>query len=134
MPKSARGEIIVTPMPPKIILITITGYWDTPLLPDVLKELELGLRGRTGVSLFFDAEMMNGYDSAIRVGMTDWFRAHRPSLQCIHGLIRSKIVAMGATLAKLAMDASEDEIHASRASWERAFKAAGGALSSLRTK
>jgi hypothetical protein len=75
--------------------------------------------------LFNDNDEMDGYDSAFRTTMTEWAQKHKERLQCTHVLVRSRLVAMGVTVAQLVLRENL-KMYADRKSFEAAFAALGG--------
>jgi hypothetical protein len=122
---STRGEAALGLIPPAIVLFSVQGHWDDPLLRQVIPVADELVRAHPKVDLFFDVERLAGYDSIARVGMTRWVGANRPRLRDVHVLVGSKLVAMGATVANLALGGLMT-IHSERREFWLAFEAAGG--------
>jgi hypothetical protein len=123
--RSSRAELTVQVRPPAILLLTVQGYWEGALMSQVIRELDRFVHPRTGLHFFVDAEMLTGYDSEVRVALTEWVRTNRPALRSVHALVRSKIVAMGTSVANLALG-NFLIAHSSRSDFERAMNAANG--------
>jgi hypothetical protein len=122
---SARGEAAVGLIPPAILLFSVRGHWDEPLLRQVVPVADELVRAHRKIRLFFDVEHLAGYDSATRLGMTRWVGDNRPRLRDVHVLVGSKLVAMGTTVANLALGGLMT-IHSDRRKFWLAFEAAGG--------
>jgi hypothetical protein len=93
-------------------------------MSQVARALDRLLQPRAWIDLFIDAEELVRYDSGVRVAMTEWVSENRSSLHSVHALVKSKIVAMGAAVANLALGGFVT-IHRDRTSFERAIAAAG---------
>ena len=55
------------------------------------------------VDVFFDVEGLTSYDSGLRTGMTKGLLADRERIASLRVLVRAKIVAMGVSVASLAL-------------------------------
>jgi hypothetical protein len=76
---------------------------------------------RTGsVAGFHHSFGMTGYDSECRIELTNWVMSHRAQSRLFIGL-RSKIVAMGVSVANLALG-NVIQTHASPATLESALE------------
>jgi hypothetical protein len=122
---SARGEATVELFPPDVVLLTLRGHWENAILSQLVRELGRVMPPREQVDFFIDAELLAGYDTEVRVGMTEWVIKNRPSIRSFHGLVRSKIVAMGASVANLALGGFL-KIHTDPHEFQIAFEAASG--------
>ena len=83
--------------------------------------------GVRGVVVFHDFEALLGYDSAARQRLTEWRRsAPAGTTRALHLLVRSKLVAMGASTASLALRLVGVELqsYTDRGSFERALETA----------
>lgn len=84
------------------------------------KEAILAEAGK--IAVFYDFGDMPGYDSGLRVSWTQWLKAHLGSIVRIHIVVRSKIVAMGVSVANLALG-GVIQTHTQRAgAFERALE------------
>ena len=74
------------------------------------------------IAVFYDFGEMPGYDSGLRVSWTKWLKAHLHSVVRIHIVVKSKIVAMGVSVANLALG-GVIQTHTQRAgAFERALE------------
>lgn len=73
------------------------------------------------IALFDDLELLTGYDSEVRVRLTKWSRDNRPRIVAFHILTQSRLVAMGVTVANLALGGSI-RAHLSREGFEAALR------------
>jgi len=67
--------------------------------------------------VFDDWECVTGYDSALRVKLTEWHKAHEDRMERTHILVGSRLLAMGVSVANLVMGGRLD-VYASRREFE----------------
>lgn len=108
-----------------VVGVRVVGYLDTPLVPYTMQKTdELTARG-VKPTVFNDWWEMTGYDSEARIRLTEWTRSNLalgktwPS----HVLMRSKIVAMGVTVANMALGGAL-VVHSDRAVFDAELRAA----------
>lgn len=106
-----------------VVLTRMCGHATLDHLPPILELVEAEIDSGERPHVFHDWEKMTGYDSAVRVAMTDWYGKVESRVAKVHVLTASRLVAMGVSVVALAVGARV-EIHASRASFERALLAA----------
>jgi hypothetical protein len=97
--RGAKGHVVLGPLPRHGLVAILSGYVDDPLAEKVISET-VALAGRGAVTAFFDTAEMSGYTTRLRTGMTDAVKKHALA---VHVLVRSKIVAMGVSIANLAL-------------------------------
>src|SRR5678816_667580 len=93
-----RGELRAWAPAPDLVVLRLTGYLEKELTPRFVADFERlwpnPLRG-----VFADLDLMTGYDSAFRVGMTEWARKVIDRGAVLHVSVRSKLVQMGVAVA-----------------------------------
>ena len=82
---------------------TIQGLGLTEYGPHIIRRWEAVFRASGRITILVDCNEMLSYESGLRVAMTDWALKHRASLDPLHFLNRSKLVAMGVAVANLAV-------------------------------
>lgn len=107
---------------PHVELIRCEGHARAELIDLVLKNREEILAECGRIALFDDLESMNGYDSSVRLKLTDWGKKHRDRIVAFHILTRSRLVAMGVTVANLALG-GHIQAHTNRRAFEDALRA-----------
>lgn len=122
---SKRGEVTVALTPPALLLLTFSGHLDGPLVNDVERELNRHVTSRRNVNLFLHAGGLVGYDTEARLVLTNWLSRNRPLLRSVQVLVHSKIVAMGATVASLALGGLVT-VHSDPRAFQRAIETANG--------
>jgi hypothetical protein len=85
-----------------VVVLRMRGHVAADLVPP---QLALLRRVRTGspMDYFYDLWELAGYDSALRVELTNWHLRDRENLRSLHTVTRSKIVKMGVTVANVAL-------------------------------
>lgn len=96
---------------PTVLVWKYRGYSDAGYLPFIAMVYDrtlANLRGRT--AMFVDCELQTGYDSDFRRGLVDWSKRMLPlpSTYCL--FVRSRLVAMGISIARLAMGGSAQHV------------------------
>ncbi len=75
------------------------------------------------ISIFDDLEGVVGYESTVRTRLTAWSREHREQIRDFHILTGSRLVAMGVTVANLALG-GHIVVHLRRSDFDLALKRA----------
>jgi hypothetical protein len=118
--RDGRGVLTVRRPAPHVELIRCEGYGRRDHLDFVIASRDRILREEGRIAIFDDLVDLRGYDSEVRTRLTAWSRAHRGSIVAFHILLRSKIVAMGVSLANAAIGGNI-EAHTDRAPFEAAL-------------
>jgi hypothetical protein len=71
--------------------------------PIAVRRMDAVLSDAGKIALFFDFTDSPGYDSGLRVFWTQWLQSHLRSVSKMHIVVRSKMVAMGVSVANLAL-------------------------------
>jgi hypothetical protein len=86
-----------------VILETVSGHAHALFAPLVLKRFNAALTATGRTTQLCDFWGITSYDSDFRLEHTRWGQRHRPMIDAIHILTQSKLVAMGVSVANLAM-------------------------------
>jgi hypothetical protein len=86
------------------MITRLSDHGDGAFAAPIVEANHESLRRARRVSLFFDAEKLRTYDSALRTVLTQRLRQDLDRFESIHVLVASKIVAMGVSVASLALD------------------------------
>ena len=99
--ETERGCIWSWRLAPDVYASEVEGYLDLGMAQLIIKQADPMYEvGRVdGFHYWFD---MTGYDSQARVELTNWVTRHRSRSRLFIG-VRSKIVAMGVSVANLAL-------------------------------
>lgn len=99
---SIRGELLIHIPKADVFILKITGHLDDPMGAHVIDMLEKALSTTKRLHLFCDWAEMTGYESEVRAAFTSWAGANRNRVT-FHLLVGSKLVAMGVSVANLAL-------------------------------
>jgi len=101
---SRRGRIAIW-LPVRGLLVTrLADHGDGELAAPIIEAIDESLRRARRVRLFFEAEKLKTYDSALRTELTQRLRKDLDRFENIHVLVSSKMVALGVAVASLALD------------------------------
>ncbi|WP_437732638.1 hypothetical protein [Sorangium sp. So ce1335] len=124
--ESDRGRVEVSYPTCHVIYYRLTGHIDAPLLASLVKPTLQGVALHGHIDEFLDCTGVTGYDSVVRVRLTEYLRAVRESASVTeHVLVDARIVTLGAWLMKIAVGGIE--IYRDRAAFEAALGRALGA-------
>ncbi|WP_437778153.1 hypothetical protein [Sorangium sp. So ce1097] len=124
--ESARGTVEVSYPSCHVIYYRLAGHIDAPLLASLVKPTLQGVALHGHIDEFLDCTRVTGYDSVVRVRLTEYLRAVRKSASVTeHVLVEAGLVTLGAWLMKLA--AGGIEIYRDRSAFDAALSRALGA-------
>ena len=115
---SDRGQLVVTSPAPRVISLAFTGHLEVPLARRITLSVDQLLNAGHRPHVFNDWEHMSGYDSPARVLLTEWALRQRTHFASVHLLLGSRLVAMGVSVANLAIGGIINP-YMDRAAWER---------------
>jgi hypothetical protein len=113
---------------PRLVADRIVGHLDLELARHFTSRLTIKM-AQGPLQVFSNWEQMEGYDSNVRVELTTWALQHRRDFASIHVLVRSKLVAMGISVANVALGGLMRP-HTRRVDYEAAYS---GAVSRVRS-
>ncbi len=123
--KSDRGNLEIRRPAKGVILFVEVGFLDKEFAPIIQEHLEAMLKGGEQPEIFVDAYDLEGYDSEVRIGATEWLKTNRDKVRKQHMLVRSRLTKMGLSVASMALGGVL-EGYADRPSFDRAYRAAVG--------
>ena len=125
--KSSCGLTVQWMAGPRAVIQVGSGHGDAELARLMVDGLTRELQGLTDIVCFFDGLAFTGYDPAFRVTMAEGARRLMATGQfkTLRLLTRSKIVAMGVSVANLAVR-SNFEVYSNAAAFDRALIDCGG--------
>ncbi len=89
---------------PGVLWMRFVGFGDAAFVPTILAwRTRLLAQQPQGAILFDDMERTTGYAAEARSALTHWVRTNRKSLGGIHILTHNRLVAMGVSVANLAL-------------------------------
>jgi len=86
-----------------ILVASVAGFGEAEFAAAIMTPFRRLTKASSRVHLFFDVESMTNYDSALRTGLTGGFLKDRARIASLHVLVRARIVAMGVSVASLAL-------------------------------
>ncbi len=100
---SERGELGLWLLEPGVVIVRLSGHGEAAFSPLIERGILTSLESAPQFWLFFDLYALDSYDSALRVDLTAAIFKQRDRMADFHVLVRSKIVAMGVSVANLAL-------------------------------
>jgi hypothetical protein len=101
--ETARGRLALWVFEPGLLIFQLASHGDRAFVEPIVAGLERSLQYGPTVQLFVDAELMTTYDSELRTEVTAALLPERHRIACLHIVVRSKLVAMGVSVANLAL-------------------------------
>jgi hypothetical protein len=120
---SEQGRVEFSERAPGLYLIFLSGYLEVDAAHALHRQLTPLFARGTAVRLFYDAEALESYDPKFRIVMGNMHKEWLPQLAELHGLVRSRIVAMGAAVVNITLGGKLQVVN-SRAKFEQALAAA----------
>jgi hypothetical protein len=100
--RTARGCMGLWVPGPSLLVVSFVGHGEAGFVQPLLTAYH-GLAKADRAHLFFDAESLSNYDSALRTELTAAFFPDRANLGSLHVLVKSRLVVMGVSVANLAL-------------------------------
>jgi len=101
--RTATGELQVRILSDSIILHVVKGHAGAELIPLFTRSVEQRIREGRRLDWFADYSEMVSYDSQVRIALSQFVNSNKPSLNKLVILVRSRLVAMGVSVANLAV-------------------------------
>lgn len=120
---ASGGSVDCTEPAAGVLVVVARGHLSASLIPRVLAWRDQAVSRVGKVDIFDDAAELESYDSEARVLLTGWGKKNRDRVREHHILLRSKIVAMGVSVANLALG-GHIHAHTSRPAYDAALAAA----------
>ena len=99
---TSRGRLALWTLDQGVFVPQIVAHGDKAFVAPVVAGFERSLRHGAS-QMFVDVELMTSYDTDLRTEVTAALARERKRIGCLHILVRSKIVAMGVSVANLAL-------------------------------
>lgn len=100
--EARRGRLGLWVPCPTLLVIAIDRHGHAEFASQILAAYRT-LDPKSPLYVFADLGSMTNYDTGLRTELTAGFLPDRPRIAAFHVLLRSKIVAMGVTVANLAL-------------------------------
>ncbi|CAN5487273.1 hypothetical protein BH09MYX1_BH09MYX1_25250 [soil metagenome] len=88
---------------PGVILQRVSGKADVDVARAIMKELQRALDEFGELAIFDDFTGLLAYTSNARFELTEWSKSKRPQIRATHILVASKLIAMGVSVASIAV-------------------------------
>ncbi len=108
---------------PGLVRMTVEGRASAAMAQRIVYLLERALERHERLAVFDDWERATGYESEVRIRLTDWTERHQLRIPETHVLAGSKLVSMGLAVAAIVLR-KPLQVHSTRASFERAWASA----------
>jgi hypothetical protein len=99
---STRGEVLTAHPKADVMVLKVTGHLDRPMGLHIIDGVSRATTTTRRLHIFCDWAEMSGYDSDVRSAFTQWAATNRTKVM-FHLLVGSKLVAMGVSVANLAL-------------------------------
>lgn len=121
--RDSKGTFRLTIYPPRVVVVELVGLAAQPSAAVIEKELDAAFSAGNALQVFWELGELVNYHSDVRVCSTRVLLCHRERFEALHAYCTSKIVAMGVSVANLALGGIA-HVHKERASFDRALDAA----------
>ncbi|HEX7664301.1 MAG TPA: STAS/SEC14 domain-containing protein [Polyangiaceae bacterium] len=104
-----------------VVVSRITGRGTDEVADAMIEAFDKNVGAEPKVSIFTDLSEMTDYSSRARTVLTAWMKRNMPRSRTVHVAVKSKLVAMGVSVANLALR-SGMKIHSDTAEFEEAIR------------
>ena len=101
--ESPRGTVVFSEPAPGVLVVRIVGHVTIEAANAAISLRRKALRATPAIHLFDHAWDATGYDSEVRLTLTAWAKENADRIESHHLLLRSKILAMGVSVANIAL-------------------------------
>jgi hypothetical protein len=101
--ETPRGRLTVASPAPGVLQTIATGHVDVAMADRIIAAGERVLAESKPLFGFHDWEGLTGYETECRKRLTEWGMRIRADVGAVHVLVRSRLVAMGVSVASLAL-------------------------------
>jgi hypothetical protein len=98
-----RGKLEISSPRPGMVLQRFEGHACAPMADAIISRLDAEIVSHGTIVVFDDWAEATGYDSEVRLKLTEWTGKHETQVRETHVLLRSKLIAMGMAVANLAL-------------------------------
>lgn len=99
--RTSKFTQLVTLLAPGIVLVTGIGYNSGASAPLVTEEVERAIPAQGKVLSFVNLSLQTGQASAAREWWIEWSKQHRPRIEGVHILVRSRIMDMAISVIRM---------------------------------
>jgi hypothetical protein len=101
--ETSRGRLALWALEPGILVFQLVAHGDKAFVAPIVEGFERCLAHGPFVNMFVDTERMATYDSELRTEVTAALLRQRRRIGSLHIVVGSKLVAMGVSVANLAL-------------------------------
>lgn len=123
--RTARGSLEIEEPGPGVLLTRFRGHAELAHAEALIRRFDEALARYPTLRVFDDWEAGEGYESEVRVRLTEFTRTRGARITSTCILVRSRLFAMGLSVANLALG-GKLHVTASRAEFESLLRAALG--------
>lgn len=98
---TSTGAVFLSEPAPCVFLIRVTGYITTEVATAMLAYRRKTTLAGKSMHIFDDTWEATGYESDVRVVLTEWGRRHEAQVLSHQLLLRSKLIAMAVAVANI---------------------------------
>jgi len=103
--KGRSWEVFLYNPAPGVLYTRVMGHVDRPCVQILMGAFDrIASLTPDKIEVFHDWERVTGYEAEVRPEYTRWSKSHVDRLASVHVLIRSRILAMGITVANVALN------------------------------
>jgi hypothetical protein len=99
---SRRGRLDLFSAGP-LLLVRLADHGEADFVAPIQTAFDVIVARGERPEVFFDAGRLVNYDSDLRTRLTSHFAKHRSQIASLHIFVRSRLVAMGVSVAKLVL-------------------------------
>jgi hypothetical protein len=101
--RGPNGALEISQLAASVVYLQLSGVTEQPAAPVIERTLAKQFAGGERLATFWDLGELVNYHSDVRIFSTRVLLAHRKQISAIHTFTRSKLVAMGVSVANLAL-------------------------------
>ncbi len=99
----ARWSVTLENPAPGLVFTTISGHAELPCAQATWDYLDEAFTTQTPIQTFHDWAGLHGYDADVRPAYVAWSRSRRVHFKAVNILVSNNLVAMGLSVANLAL-------------------------------
>jgi hypothetical protein len=116
--RTAKGSLSIWTPAPTLLVLQIAGHGAGDFCRPCIAAFDQCIAKDAPIRMFVDLEQMHNYDTGLRTEVTRHLVDHKSGLGGLDVLVRSRIVAMGVSVANMALGGLV-AMHASRVAFLR---------------
>lgn len=113
---------LLTPLGPGVVLVTGIGYNSGASAPLVTAELTSAIPAQGKLTSFVNLSLQTGQGGAAREWWIEWGKEHRPHVEAVHILVRSRMMDMAISVIRMFVGGGLIHSHAEPEPFEAAIR------------